>query len=84
MKKLTITLEDESLIRAMEEEAKFTGCTVEDIAIRALQFWQVETELDAEEKEEIDKAREEWKKNGGQEAKAFFDSLREEENASES
>ncbi len=82
MRKLTITVEDESLFIAMEEEAEFTGCTVEDIVIRALQFWKVETELDAEEQRELEEARREWQKNGGMDAKEFFDSLRKEEGAS--
>ena len=79
MKKLTITVEDESLYRAMEEEAEFTGCTVEDIVIRALNFWKVETELDEEERLELEEARREWQENGGMDAKEFFDSLRKEE-----
>ena len=79
MKKLTITVEDETLYRAIEEEAEFTGCTVEDIVIRALNFWKVETELDEEERLELDERRKEWQENGGMEAKEFFDSLRREE-----
>lgn len=81
MQRLTITIEDEALFEAMKEEAEFTGCTVEDIVIRALQFWKVETELDEEERRELEEARREWQENGGMDAKEFFDSLREEERA---
>ena len=81
MQRLTITIEDEALFEAMKEEAEFTGCTVEDIVIRALQFWKVETELDEEEIRELEEARREWRENGGMDAKEFFDSLREEERA---
>ena len=81
MQKLIITIEDELLFEAMKEEAEFTGCTVEDIVIRALQFWKVETELDAEEQRELEEARRDWQENGGMDAKEFFDSLRKEENA---
>ena len=82
MKKLTITVEDESLYKAMEEEAEFTGCAVEDIVIRALNFWKVETELDEEERLELEERRREWQENGGVDAKEFFDSLRKEESES--
>ena len=50
--------------------------------LRDLQFWKIEAELDEEERREIDEARKEWEENGGMEARPFFDSLREEENAS--
>ena len=79
MQRLTITIEDEALFEAMKEEADFTGCTVEDIVIRALQFWKVETELDEEERRELEEARREYQENGGMDAKEFFDSLRKEE-----
>ena len=81
MRKLTITIEDEALFQAIDEEAEFTGCTEEDIVIRALQFWKVETELDEEEIRELEEARRDWQENGGMDAKEFFDSLREEERA---
>ena len=79
MQKLTITIEEEALFEAMKEEAEFTGCTAEDIVIRALQFWKVETELDEEEQQILEEARKEWQENGGIDAKEFFESLRKEE-----
>ena len=79
MQRLTITIEDEALLKAMKEEAEFTGCTIEDIVIRALQFWKVETELDEEERRELEEARRDYQENGGMDAKEFFDSLRKEE-----
>ena len=79
MQSLTITIEDEELFEAMREEAEFTGCTVEDIVIRALNFWKVETELDEEERRELEEARRDYQENGGMDAKEFFDSLRKEE-----
>lgn len=82
MKKLTITVEDETLYKAMEEEAEFTGCTVEDIVIRALNFWKVETELDEEERRELEERIKEYQENGGMDAKEFFESLRKEESES--
>lgn len=82
MQKLTITIDDEALFKAMQDEAEFTGCSVEDIVIRALQFWKVETELDEEELRELEEARKEWQENGGMDAREFFDSLRKEESES--
>ena len=81
MKKITLLLEDEALCELIEEEARSTGWTDEEVIMRALYFWQSEKELDAEEQREIEKARRDWQENGGMEAKEFFDSLREEENA---
>ena len=82
MKTLTITVEDESLYQAMEEEAEFTGCTVEEIVIRALNLWKVETELDEEERQELEERIKDYQENGGMDAKEFFESLRKEESES--
>ena len=81
MKKITLLLDDEALCKSIEEEAKSASCTDEEVVIRALYFWQTESELDAEDKQELDEARKEWQENGGMEASEFFHGLREEENA---
>ena len=79
MRELTFVLEDEELYSIIETEAKDSGRTIQDIIVEALQLWQVETEMDEEERREVEEASREWAKNGGMEARAFFDSLREKE-----
>jgi hypothetical protein len=79
MREITFVLDDEALYSIIETEAKDSGRTVQDIVIEALQLWEVETEMDEEERREVEEASRDWKKNGGMEARAFFDSLREEE-----
>jgi hypothetical protein len=76
---LTFVLEDEALYSIIETEAKESGRTIQDILVEALHLWQVETEMDEEERREVEEASRDWEKNGGMEARAFFDSLREEE-----
>ena len=70
MKRITITLEDDDLRSAIESEAQIAGSTEQDVIIQALQFWLAETELDCEERRELEAARRE-----------FFDSLRAAESA---
>ncbi len=79
MRELTFVLEDEALYSIIETEAKESGRTIQDILVEALRVWKVETELDEEEHARVEQACLEWEKNGGTEAHAFFDSLREEE-----
>lgn len=79
MRELTFVLEDEALYSIIETEAKESGRTIQDILVEALHLWQVETEMDEEERREVEEASRDWEKNGGMEARAFFDSLREEE-----
>ena len=79
MRELTFVLEDEDLYSIIETEAKDSGRTIQDILLEALRVWKVETELDEEEHARVEQACLEWEKNGGTEAGAFFDSLREEE-----
>ena len=79
MRELTFVLEDEALYSIIETEAKDSGRTIQDILVEALHLWQVETEMDEEERREVEEASRDWEKNGGMEARAFFDSLREEE-----
>ena len=79
MRELTFVLEDEELYSIIETEAKDSGRTIQDILVEALRVWRVETELDEEEHARVDQAYLEWEENGGTEAGAFFDSLREEE-----
>ena len=81
MKKIAVVLEDESLCELIEEEAESTGWTEEEVILRALFFWQSEKELDEEEKRELEERIKDYQENGGMDAKEFFDSLREEENA---
>ena len=79
MRELTFVLEDEELYSIIETEAKDSGRTIQDILVEALYLWHVETEMDEEERKEVEEASRDWEKNGGTEARAFFDSLREEE-----
>lgn len=79
MRELTFVLEDEELYSIIETEAKDSGRTIQEIIVEALRLWQVETEMDEEERREADEALRDWEKNGGTEASAFFDRLREEE-----
>jgi hypothetical protein len=76
---LTFVLEDEALYSIIETEARDSGRTIQEIVVEALRLWQVETEMDEEERREVEEASRDWEKNGGMEARAFFDSLREEE-----
>ena len=76
---MTFVLEDEELYSIIETEAKDSGRTIQEIIVEALHLWQVETEMDEEERREVEDASRDWEKNGGMEARAFFDSLREEE-----
>ncbi len=78
MRELTFVLEDEELYSIIETEAKESGRTIQDILVEALHLWQVETEMDEEERREVEEASRDWEKNGGMEARAF-DGLREEE-----
>ena len=79
MKTITITLKDDDLCAAIESEAKDIGVTEDDMIIQALQFRLAETELDCEERRELEAARREYEEVGGVEAREFFDSLRAEE-----
>ena len=79
MRELTFVLEDEALYSIIETEARDSGRTIQEIVVEALRLWQVETEMDEEERREVEEASRDWEKNGGMEARAFFDSLREEE-----
>ena len=79
MRELTFVLDDEALYSIVETEARDSGRTIQDIVVEALRLWQVETEMDEEERREVEEASRDWEKNGGVEARAFFDSLREKE-----
>ena len=84
MKIVTLTLEDEELIAAIESEAKEIGVSEEDMVIQALQFWLLESEMDCEEKSRLNAARAEMEKGDGVEAHEFFNGLRAEELAAAS
>ena len=76
---MTFVLEDEELYSIIETEAKDSGRTIQDILVEALYLWKTETEMDDEERREVEEALRDWERNGGTEASAFFDGLREEE-----
>ena len=63
MKKITVVLEDEGLIAALEQEAEETGNAIEDVAIEAVEMWRYEmrcvAEWDAEDAEHEAKLRDE-------------------------
>ena len=79
MRELTFVLEDDALYSVIEAEAKDSGRTIQQIIVEALYLWKVETEMDDEERREVEEALRKWEKNGGTDAHAFFDGLREEE-----
>ena len=79
MRELTFVLEDDELYSIIETEARDSGRTIQEIIVEALRLWKVETEMDEEERRQVEEASREWAKNGGMEAGAFFDRLREEE-----
>ncbi len=79
MKRLTLLLDDEALYAAVETEARTTGRTVAEIVVQALRQWQADSEPDPGERAELAAARREWAEEGGIEARAFFDGLRDEE-----
>ena len=63
MKKITVVLEDEGLIAALEQEAEETGRSIGDVAIEAVEMWRYEmrclAEWDAEDAEYEAKLRDE-------------------------
>ena len=79
MKKLTIILNDDALYSALEDEAASSNRSVEEVAIEAIRLWKMDSELDLEERVEVEAAIKDWEKNGGMEAGEFFDTLRNEE-----
>jgi hypothetical protein len=50
---------------------------VQDVVIQALRQWRADSELEAEEHDELSEARREWEEKGGLEAHTFFDGLSE-------
>ena len=78
MKKMTIILND-ALYSALADEAARSNRSEEEVAIDAIELWKTDSELDAEERAEVEAAIKDWERNGGLEARAFFDSLRNEE-----
>ena len=84
MKKLTIILNDDTLYSALEDEAASSNRSVEEVAIEAIRLWKMDSELDLEERVEVEAAIKDWEKNGGMESGAFFDSLRSEERSAAS
>ena len=79
MKTLKMILDDDALCSALECEARSSGRSVEEVALDALKLWQMDTELDAEERRDLEAAIGDWELNGGTEAGEFFDDLRREE-----
>ena len=79
MKQLTVQIDDDELYSILETEAKDSGRTLQDLVVEALYLWKVETEMDEVEHREVEEAVRDWEKNGGTEAGAFFDELREQE-----
>ena len=79
MREVTLVLDDETLYQTIETEAKATGHTVQEVVVQALRQWREDVELDAAERHELAAARREWQEEGGAEAHAFFERLREED-----
>ncbi len=70
----TMTMND-GLYSALEEEARRTGRTVNDLVIEAIESWLADSELDEAERSKIEAARVEAAKEGGVEFEEFFDEL---------
>ena len=79
MKRLTLLLDDDALYRAVESQARTTGRTVDEIVVDALRQWRDDSQPADAERAELAAARREWAQRGGIEARAFFDTLRDEE-----
>ena len=75
MQEVTLVLEDDGMYAALEEAARKSGCTVQEIAKDALAQWLMDAELDESEWNDIDDARRDWRQNGGTEAHEFFEKL---------
>jgi plasmid stability protein len=71
--KVTIDLPDE-LYRAVKVEAARTDRSVRDVVDEALEAWLSSAE-EAEDRESAMEALEEYRRDGGQSAEAFFGSL---------
>ena len=84
MREITVALDDDGLYAKVEAEASSSGRSVQEILVEALRQWIADSEIDEEEREEIDAAQREWKEKGDIEAHEFFDSLKKEEGAATS
>lgn len=79
MREVMLVLDDDTLYKTIETEAEATGHTVQEVVVQALRQWREDVELDAAERHELAAARREWQEEGGTEAHAFFERLREED-----
>lgn len=70
----TMTLKD-SLYSALEEEARRSGRTINELVTEIVESWLSEFDLDNEEHAEIELARSEAAEQGGVEFEEFFDDL---------
>ena len=70
----TMTLND-VLYSALEEEARRSGRTINDLVTEIVESWLSEFDLDNEERAEIELARSEAAEQGGVEFEEFFDDL---------
>lgn len=73
-KQLTIIFDDESLYEALQEESTRRGRPARDIVAEAVEEWLAARDDEALQ-EEINRAREEWKHDGGVDAAEFFRQL---------
>ena len=70
----TMTLSD-GLYSALEEEARRSGRTINELVTEIVESWLSEFDLDNEERAEIELARSEAAEQGGVEFEEFFDDL---------
>lgn len=75
-RQLTITLKDEALFDALQEESTRRGRPAPDIVAEAVEEWLAAREDEALQ-DDINRAREAWKQAGGVEAGEFFGRRRE-------
>ena len=67
----TMTLND-GLYSALEEEARRSGRTVNDLVTEAIESWLWDFELDGEERSETELARSEAAEQGGSSLRSFL------------
>jgi len=73
-RRMTVVFDDEELYLSLKVEAARSGRYAKDIVAQALREW-LETREDADLREGLDEAREEWRREGGIEAREYFGKL---------
>ena len=70
-KRMTVVFDDDDLYTALKVEAARRGCPAKDIVAGAVREW-LEAREDEELQGELEEARLEWQRQGGVEARDYF------------